>query len=214
MTWRELLWKYGHGYCPANYKSGDILRESAFLVAPQTHPAMIGAIRSYQEWFRDDLDRLAYRCAADGGYKRAIICDGDIGPLTEQVLNYARCGWPDYLPASAEQGNWPESCRQEIRIKRNFDKLPGTDVARTDSVFDTAASNWNSALDVHIMPDQDAVHPRGEISLANLPGSVLADQYLANGDCSYTSQGRMDRRDWSQEGFPAATTTHEWLHFL
>ena len=139
-------------------------------------------------------------------------------------MGHPRCGCPDYfhpdsenkegLQKSVEKGNWPDQCRNEITTSRNFDRLRGLTKEETNGVFTDSCHELSTRLVIEMVVD-DASYPNTRIyvKLANLSGSVLADQYLAISDCGYRSQGRMDIRDWTRK-LATAVRIHEDLHAL
>ncbi len=173
-----------------------------------TDKPVMAAVRQYQTNFKTDLDNLTMRSKDYGGLRRASIADGEAGTNTHDLMGHARCGCPDYyhpasidksgLHRSVEEGNWPDQCRSEVTVSRNFDKLRGLSKDETDSVFTDSSHEWSTRLVMDMVIDNES-YPNTMIyvKLANLSGSVLADQYLAISDCGYRSQGRMDIRTWN-----------------
>lgn len=178
-----------------------------------SEPAVAAALRSYQTWFRSDLDRLCLRDADQGGYRRPAIADGECGPNTAEILEYPRCGVPDYFARDKEEGNWPESCRHQITTSYNM-SLPGLNDNELARLWQEADSHWSDVIDVDfVFQPENWPNTRIHSTKANLPGSVLADQFLAISDCSYRSQGRFDNRQWTDVLFETVTT-HEHGHAL
>jgi len=212
---RSKLVQYGHHLCPENYQSGNILTEQAFRNSDINDPAVEAAVRSYQEWFAPTLDQLTLRTPEFGGHKRMSIADGHAGNNTIDLLSFSRCGCPDYYPEELreEQGNWPDQCRQEITTsyQMTLSGLSPSDVAR---LWQEADQNWQDVFDITFQFELEN-YPNTRIWTfrANLSGSVLADQYLANSDCGSRSQGRIDNRTWNDVLF-VTTVTHEHGHAL
>lgn len=216
MTVKNLLWLYGHQYCPENVQQGNVLTTNEWQAAPMSHIAIIAAVRSYQSMFRDELDLRTFRSKEYGGYRRASIADGTLGPCTVEVIGIARCLCPDYYHPDKlkEQGNWPDACRFDITCSRDFNKLPGRTAVQTDEDHDATIEEWNSRIHVKLKRVEGYPNTRITTTLANLPGSTLADQYLATSNCGFSSRGRMDIRDWSRDGLAQAVWTHEYGHAL
>lgn len=212
---RSKLVEYGHHLCPENYQSGNILSPESFRASQMTEPAVEAAVRSYQNWFSPALDMLTMREVSDGGHKRMSIADGHAGANTQELLTFARCGCADYFAPEqiVEQGNWPESCRMDITTSYQM-TLAGLSADDVSRLWQEADQNWQDVFNIEFqfVPDK---YPNTRIhtSRAELPGSVLADQYLANSDCNSRSQGRVDNRHWGDVIF-VTTITHEHGHAL
>lgn len=173
------------------------------------------AVRSYQAYFAPDLDMLTQRAPQFGGLKRASIADGDVGENTILLLTMPRCGVPDFPHPTqgAQEANWPESCRGDITTSFKM-TLPGISDAQLQAIWQAADAQWEKVIDVKFRLSQEE-YPNTRIwaFAANLPGSTLADQYLAQNNCGARLQGRFDVRNWTPQ-LLQTTITHEHGHAL
>jgi len=205
----QKLFDLGHFYSPDALHEGLVTQADLDKLA-FTDRVTQAAVRSWQSWFASDLDDFAM-----AHHNRRGIIDGDVGPATVQSLNLPRCGMPDHAHpnAASEEANWPEDCRRNITTSYKM-SLSGLSDDKLAELWVEADMNWEREFDIHFefQPDK---YPNTKIFSfeARLGGSVLADQYLANNNCSFRSQGRFDNRTWNDVLF-VTTCTHEHGHAL
>ena len=215
----QRLWDFGH-FWSTEALEVDLVREDQLDNWTLELPVVKAAARSYQEWFIDDLHQLTLRDPAFGGHRRMAIADGDVGSSTFDLLNHSRCGCPDFThpEAATEEANWPDACRFEITAARHprFDRdIRGVSPEQVQSVWLEWARNWERALKLKfdIRPSDEYDTARIFHFLAQLGGSILADQMLATGSCRFRSRGRVDIRTWT-EVLLVGTMSHEIGHAL
>lgn len=209
----KMIYDFGHFLSPEALSVGEV-REEELPSLDLDHPIVLAAVRSYQEWFKPQLDELAGRIKTFGGLGRPAIADGEVGPATAELMTFPRCGVSDYLPAIIGEANWPEACRHEITTSYKM-ILPGLTPERLRALWLESDANWSRELEL-MFRYEDGSYPNTRIYAfaANLGGNVLADQYLAQGSCTVRLQGRFDsNRTWSETLF-TATCTHEHGHAL
>lgn len=208
------LFKFGHFYSPIALAVGEV-KDKDLKNLTSNDAVVQAAVRSYQEWFEPQLSLLTMRSPEFGGHKRPAEPDGDAGPNTRELLTFPRCGMPDYLnPASGmEEANWPESCRNEITTSYRM-SLTGISEDQLKALWLEGDGNWEKPFALQ-MPMRLGDYPNTRIhaSRANLGGSVLADQYLAQNQCNIRLPGRFDNRTWSPV-LLVTTITHEHGHGL
>lgn len=207
------LWRYGHFFSPAALNVTLVFEEDLPSLR-LSDDVVREAARSYQEWFKDELDQLTLRAGDFGGHRRESIADGDIGPSTIDLLRMPRCGQSDYMrPGQALEANWPEQCRMDITTSYRMN-LSGLSAGQVQDLWVEADGWWEQALKVKL-PLRLSNYPNTRVFAfaASLPGSVLADQVLAYNDCSARLRGRFDTRQWSDRLF-VTTVTHEHGHAL
>ena len=212
------LWDYGHFFSHLSLEA-DLVTEDQLKHLRLGDPVVQGAVRSYQEWFLDDLHQITLR-DDEIGHGRMAEADGDAGPSTYHLLTQPRCGVADFVApgAATEEANWPDACRFEITAARhpNFDRnIRGVTAPQVQEVWFEWARNWERALRLKfdIRPSSDYGTARIYHFLAQLGGSILADQMLATGSCRFRSRGRVDIRQWSVV-LLVSTMTHEIGHAL
>lgn len=204
---RERLASFGY-YADAGIGSLDPNRSRLILNCTAAEDET--AIAKYQEFCRPSL-----QLGAQSAHNRDINVDGIWGTVCSAKLNEARCGVADFFTdeEAAKQGNWPDACRRKLEVSTKPGMvLNGVNV---DEIIEISIRNWMAAIeDIKLTHVDSSKWPNTEIFLeaANLPRGVLADQFLANNNCSYRSRGRMDNgRTW-QLGRGAATRSHEDGH--
>lgn len=213
----QLLWQYGHFFSPEAMAVGSV-QETDLPTLTLQDAVVMAAVHSYQKFFKADLDQLTMRAVEFGGHRRESIPDGDVGPSTVDLLKLPRCGVADFLPATESplEANWPTACRNEITTSYapNMAQQIGVPVATLEALWKEADANWEREFELQ-MPLRLGDYPNTRIFAfaANLQGSVLADQYLATGNCGFRSQGRVDVRDWTSQ-LLVTTLSHEHGHAL
>lgn len=214
MDVKQLLFQLGHFYSPEALEI-DLVTEDDLPSLEVDHPIVQAAVRSYQTWFKPDLDQLTLRSEQFGGHRREAIADGEVGPNTEELLTMPRCGMADFPhpTAACAESRWPDSCRHEITTSYRMN-LSGLTADRLASLWQEADGHWQAVLDIAFQ-FQPEKYPNTRIYAfaQRLGGSVLADQYLAQNNCQVRLQGRFDTRTWSEALF-VTTTTHEHGHAL
>lgn len=210
---KQKLFDTGHFFSPEALVV-ELVKEEDLPKLTLEDPVVVAAVKSYQEYFKDDLDELTFRGVAFGGFHRESIPDGEVGPNTEILLSKVRCGVPEFLhPEAQEPANWPIACRNEITTSYKMN-LPGVNAEQLQAIWLEGDGNWEKELDLKfVLRLQDYPNTRIFAFAQNLSGSVLADQYLATGDCGTRLQGRFDVRSWSTL-LLLATVTHEHGHAL
>ena len=207
MTWLALerLWHYGHFRNANGEPSVD--PDELWRIKP-TDRLAAKAIRSYQEFLRPTYEAIGLR-----RLNRAAKVDGELGPVTEELLATPRCACPDF---ATEEANWPDTCRGRIRWGGEL-SLSGISDARLPQLIDEAHANWNSTIDVQLVRVAQWDDPLAELEIwarmASLSGSTLAWSELARNTCSVTLDQRYDRRTWSEVQF-VTTKSHEDGHAL
>jgi len=161
---------------------------------------------------------------------QALNADGEVREATRAFLkNCHRCGHPDFEVTpeddpdvaalwNPEEANWPDSCRREIIIGRNYTSLPGLDQAGTDKIYHAMANNWTAAMqDVEMTPrltigapDGCRMYHRKEA----MSGSVLAYHYLARNTCNDRLDGAFNTNFQWDLPLGSAVNTHECGHGL
>lgn len=213
---QELIQKLvdtGHCYAPEVLALGGFPGDLSKLTLAD--PVVKLAVRSYQDWFKADLDRLTMRAASYGGHNRAAIADGDVGDCTRLLLTLPRCGCPDYQHPAAivEEGNWPEQCRKEITTSYRM-SLSGISDSQLAALWQEADKNWSDVLDVGFQfRPQDYPRTRFHAKAERMGGSILAWHQLAVSDCSAYLAGAYDTRTWNPV-LLVTTITHEHGHGL
>lgn len=208
------LFAFGHFY--SKDALAITLVEEADLPTLTVEDAVVkAAVRSYQSYFRQDLDQLTQRAVKFGGLERESVADGEIGENTVILLTSVRCGLPDFPHPSAagEEANWPETCRADITTSYRM-SLPGISESQLQQIWIASDKQWEADLDVKFR-FIDGGYPNTRIYAfaASLGGSVLADQYLAQNNCGARLQGRVSTRQWTPQ-LLQATLTHEHGHAL
>lgn len=112
---KRRLWDLGHFRNP-EMPTGVTLDELGDL--PLTSDAVKTAIRSYQDFMREDFDRISIE-----EHGRPGIADGEPGPATMRLFAVQRCGCPDF-PSGTEpavgRGSWPAGCTKEYPENHTF----------------------------------------------------------------------------------------------
>lgn len=207
-----MLFQFGHFYSPEAL-AVELVEEKDLPRLTLDDPVTQAAIRSYQKFFKSDLDQFTMRAESFGGFRRESVADGKLDEPAVELLTMPRCGVPDYAHPEAEQANWPDSCRNEITTSYRM-TLPGVNAAQLEALWREADGHWEKEFQLS-MPLRLSDYPNTRIFAfaANLPGSVLADQYLATGNCGSRLQGRFDIRDWTST-LLVTTIAHEHGHAL
>lgn len=208
------LYSLGHFHNPAH--PTDVTE--ADLAGLQLHsPAVRIAIASYQEYFAGEFDALALQ-----EHGRLGIADGELGPATKSLIGMPRCGFPDYpvgvMAAGAQEANWPNACRKNLKFARSFKSAPGLTEADTDRAFWAPANNWTYALADVEMVAVNGSTSRGDAriyaGLKSLEGSTLAWSYLATNNCNdWLEQAYDTGRNWGL-AYLATVASHEIGHAL
>lgn len=175
------------------------------------------AIASYQEYFSGQFDALALE-----KHGRLGIADGESGPATEALLELPRCGFPDFpvgvMAAGAQEANWPDACRRNLKFARNFKAAPGLSEEDTNRAFWAPSNNWTYALADLEMISVDGATSRGDAriyaGLKSLGGSTLAWSYLARNQCNdWLEQAYDTGRTWAL-AYLATVASHEVGHAI
>lgn len=109
------LWKLGHFRNPE--MPTDVIEDELDSL-PLTSDAVKLAIRSYQDFMREDLDRLS-----EIEYGRLGVVDGEIGAVTSQLFAVPRCecaDYPDDVAPAVGRGSWPSGCWEEYPNNHAF----------------------------------------------------------------------------------------------
>jgi hypothetical protein len=218
----QLLWRYGHFRNPDMNESLNISKAD-LPVLTFADESVEEAIRSYQAFAIHDLDELVLK-----HHTRAdAVADGDAGPATFDLWLMPRCGHPDFpvdddpdlAPMwSREEANWPDACRREILVGRDYDTLPGLTQEQTDGIYWALCNNWTAAMqDVEMTPKNDQRTADGLRMFHDLRGlsrSTLAWHVLARNRCDDRLQGRWNSNVQWGLSLAAAVGTHEVYHGL
>lgn len=112
---KQRLWDLGHfrnPERPTGVEEGDLAGLSL------TNEAVKTAIRSYQDFMREDFDRISIE-----EHSRPGKADGEVGPATMRLFAVQRCGCPDYGPdveLAVGRGSWPAGCTKEYPDNHTF----------------------------------------------------------------------------------------------
>lgn len=181
-------------------------------------------LASYQKRMKPVLDMFTQEV-----HGRESEADGIRAEGTAGMFEYPRCGMPDFKVDVAddpqlaarwnpEEANWPDACRREILVGRDFNELPGLDQAKTDQVYHALCNNWTFALqDVEMTPqfDRRRTDERMFHRREGMRGGVLAYHYLARDRCDDWLDGAWNSNvNWSAIDLPCTTGTHEVGHGL
>lgn len=178
---------------------------------------VINAIKSIQEMMIPNLEDFT---EFHYGRREALI-DGDVGPATDDLLEFPRCGFPDYpvpdgtLAMGRQEANWPTACRGKLTAGRNFASLPGSNREDTDGVWWASANNWTWALEDVAITVAEVNDSSADVyaSLKRLSGSTLAWSYLAQNSCSVQlAQAYNTATNWGAKDFAATVKSHEDGH--
>ena len=207
----QLLYQFGHFWSPEAL-AVELVAEQELGGLKMNDAVVQAATRSYQKYFAPELDQFTMRKAEFNGHSRPSIADGIAGPSTKALMEMPRCGCSDFAHPDTEQANWPEQCRNEITTSYRM-SLSGVSDAKLRELWLEADGHWEAAFNLRMPLVDDYPNTRIFAFEANLPGSVLADQYLAQNNCSARLQGRFDSRTWN-DVLLVTTITHEHGHAL
>jgi hypothetical protein len=172
-----------------------------------SHALAVQAVRSYQEFFAGELDRVCRVC-----HRRGIVTDGQVGPATLWLLDQPRCSLPDFR-AGAE-ANWPDGCRLDITVSYSFDEL-NLDATSVRKAWDAALASWEKVIAVRFsLKPEFSKQTRIWATDGPLPGSTLAWSQLAESDCNARLEQRYDTLQAWEQTYLQATICHEVGHAL
>lgn len=209
----QRLWDLGHFHNPET-QHGVQMKDLGVLTLRDK--AVQDAVKSYQSFMQPDLEDFS-----EIHYHHGAVIDGEVGPATDDLLEYPRCGFPDYpvpegtLSMGRQEANWPTSCRGSLKTGRNFRSLPGSNEVTTHSVWWASANNWTWALedvDITVAAVNDSA-VQVWADLRALSGSTLAWSYLAQNRCNVRLQQAYNTRtNWGNRAFAATVKSHEDGH--
>lgn len=199
----NFLWKYGYFW---KYDSGKDLNESAIESIHLSHPAVVDAVRAWQE-ADANFDLLARVV-----HNRGVIADGGVGPVTEAMLSVPRCDVPDFQSPetvyrfNAEatgSGSWPvpgcdptQTTTHSIRVALDTAACPTTVKSYlTQSLAAVSAAYAEIGLAVRYLLHAGGTAPDCEIRkrFESLSGSVIGwNEFPDPGTCNQTIEGRLD----------------------
>lgn len=210
----QMLYSYGHFWSPEALEVTFVNEED--LPKLTLHDRVVqAAVRSYQAWFKSDLDRLTLRGEEFGGHRRLANADGEVGVNTEELLTMPRCGMADFPNphAAVAEASWPESCRNQITTSYRM-SLTGITDEQLAQIWQSADGRWQAVLELAFdFRLSDYPNTRIYAFAQRMGGSVLADQYLAQNNCNARLQGRFDTRQWTA-ALLETTIVHEHGHAL
>src|SRR3990167_879218 len=206
------LWQFGHFFSPGALAVG-LVEEKDLDKLTLGDEVVKAAVRSYQTWFKTDLNQFTLRAFEFGGLNRHANVDGDVGPNTIEVLTLPRCGVPDYRhPNAVQEANWPTQCRNEITTSYSM-TLKGLTAEQISVGRLVAIKNINEALEVKLTLNIE-LYPNTLLWTVPEPmqGGILAYHYFPPNNCSGRAKGAFNSNvTWSESLYPA-TDTHEMLH--
>jgi hypothetical protein len=170
------------------------------------------AVADYQRTWKIDLDDLAKRT-----YGRAMVVDGDPGPITLQHIFNRTCGTPDrQFAADGTEiafAKWPDSCLMDVGFWLDEARYGsgGLPFADFKAAFAKALAHITSfaKLGFKLTDDRDAA--RMYVGFESLGGGTLAWSHLANNSCG-DKQQRYDRPSSWNSHYAFLVATHECLH--
>jgi hypothetical protein len=154
-------------------------------------PVVVDAVRSYQEFYAEELQRQTIRF-----HGRNPRLDGEVGPATIALMNNRFCDVPDY--AFDENGNpilesnWPGSCRDSINTSYLFGGMNlSQEMVRT--AWERALRSWEAVIDVRFdLRTEFSRLDRIWATDGPLPGGTIAWSMLAQSNCNAKLEQRYD----------------------
>lgn len=129
---------------------------------------------------------------------RPLIVDGQIGPVTQALLQEPRCGVADHVRGL--EANWPTACREDLTFAPLFARLAPLSPEQTMSAFRAACASWGKDVQLQITLAQDlGQNAHIWARAAPLRGSTLAWSYLPQNSCAAHLEQRYNTAvNWSQ----------------
>jgi len=145
---------------------------------------------------------------------------GELGPLTVNLFDIPRCGFPDYHPPGTRgavgTGSWPQPCQKDgVTYSMNKSGMPSKFNTTWDTLVLKPVIDTYGKVGLRLIPFTGTTGQANiRCSFTFLPGSTIGISEFNNENCSDSVYSHLDTSFAPNEATEASLVCHEWGHCM